>query len=97
MKKKYIIIGIIVIGIVLSIPITRVLFSKKETKEVSIINHKKVEGLYVKNDDICTDITNEENIGLFLTFGQMKKDNLLSDNIDMSTYKKEASKIIKAD
>lgn len=96
MKKKYIIIGVILSLIVISIPFLKKTLNNKNPKQISLLDHKKVEGLYTKNENnMCTDVPSEESIGLFLTFGQMKKDKLLSDSIDMSTYKKEASKIVK--
>ena len=95
MKKKYLIVGGIFILFVLIMPISLRLMVKDSSKKVSILNHKKVEGLYVKNDDLCTDVPSGENINLFIVFGQMKKDNVLADSIDMDTYKNEARKVVK--
>lgn len=97
MKKKYMMIGIITIAVIIIIPVSLKMMMKKETgKKISILDHKKVEGLYVKNaDSVCTDIPTDDNINLFLIFGQMKKDKVLSDSIDVSTYKSEANKIVK--
>lgn len=72
------------------------LFSKKEGKSVSSLDHKEVEKIYQSSDlDACTDLADtDEKVLLFLVFGQMKKDNVLADSIPLSTYKNEAKKIL---
>ena len=96
MKKKVIMLSLMVIAILFIIPLSiRLLSGDNRKKEVAILNHKKAEGLYTKSDNLCTDVPEGDNIALFLIFGQMKRDKILSDSIDMDTYRKEASKIVK--
>ena len=95
MKKKYIIIAIVmIIAVASSLSLLMIKETKKE--EVSVLEHTKAEALYPVNEvGSCTNIPNTyDDITLFLIFGQMKKDKLLKDSIDIDTFKKEANKIV---
>lgn len=76
-----------------------ILFSKHDKKDVSILDHKVVEKIYQGSSlEECTDLADtDDKVLLFLVFGQMKKDNVLSDSISLSIYGSEAKKILNSD
>ena len=78
---------------------TTVLLQKQEKKEISSLDYKEVEKIYQNiTPDNCTDIVdNEEKTMLFLIFGQMKRDKILSESISQKTFELETKKILNSD
>lgn len=78
---------------------TTVLLQKQEKKEISRLDYKEVEKIYQNvTPDNCTDIIdNEEKTMLFLIFGQMKRDKILSESISQKTFELETKKILNSD
>ena len=101
MSVKIILSLIVVILIVVALFIA---FSKKGDKE-GIVNHKVVEELYSDHvDETCTEVikitknTEVANVNdkvlLYLIFGQMKNDKVLSSAISLDDYKASAQKVV---
>ena len=82
-----------------------ILMDKGDIKDNSPVNHKTVEKLYENHsDNKCTEVIKiNNNLGiseiddkvlLYLIFGQMKNDSVLSDSISLDDYKSSALKVI---
>ena len=82
-----------------------ILMDKGGIKDNSPVNHKVVEKLYENHgDNKCTEVIKiNNNLGiseiddkvlLYLIFGQMKNDSVLSDSISLDDYKSSALKVI---
>ena len=82
-----------------------ILMDKGDIKDNSPVNHKVVEKLYENHgDNKCTEVIKiNNNLGiseiddkvlLYLIFGQMKNDSVLSDSISLEDYKSSALKVI---
>ncbi len=82
-----------------------ILMDKGDIKDNSPVNHKTVEKLYENHsDNKCTEVIKiNNNLGiseiddkvlLYLIFGQMKNDSVLSDSISLEDYKSSALKVI---
>ncbi len=89
---------IVVIGLVLVI-------SRDDKKSNSPVSHKVVEKLYENHsDNKCTEVIRitsntevseaEDKVLLYLIFGQMKKDNVISSKISLDDYKTSALKVL---
>lgn len=89
---------IVVIGLVLVI-------NRDDKKSNSPVSHKVVEKLYENHsDNKCTEVIRitsntevseaEDKVLLYLIFGQMKKDNVISSKISLDDYKTSALKVL---
>ncbi len=98
-KRKKVIRILIPVSLVMILTVvftTTVLLQKKEKTEISSLNYREVEKIYQNSSpDNCTDlIDNEEKTMLFLIFGQMKRDRVLSGSISQETFESQAKKIL---
>ena len=102
MNVKIILCVILFIIVVISLFI----FINKENKKINLpVSHKVVEKLYENHSDTkCTEVIKitsntdvskaDDKVLLYLIFGQMKKDNIISSNISLDDYKKSALKVL---
>ncbi len=104
MSKKKIIIIIIIALIILGIIIYFVNKNSNDLAINSIVKHDVAEDLYKAvepnecvnidiNEKVSTQKMNDE-VLLYLIFGQMNKDKLLTDNISLNDFNKSAKKIL---
>lgn len=105
MKRK---IGIIIIGIIIVVVIIIAIILSKKDKNIiqnTPVSHKVVEKLYEDHsNNKCTEVIKitskvdvseaNDKVLLYLIFGQMKKDNIISSNISLDDYKTSALKIL---
>lgn len=102
MSVKIILCVILFIIVVISLVI---LLNKDDKKSNSPVSHKVVENLYENHsDNKCTEVIKitsntdvskvDDKVLLYLIFGQMKKDNVISSNISLDDYKTSALKVL---
>lgn len=110
-KKKKMIVKVVlcVVVIVLIVIALFLVFTKKdENDEMKVVEHTVVEGLYADSSaNKCTEIVKitgdadvssmDDKVILYLIFGMMKKDDILTDNISFDDYKEEALKVVGED
>ena len=100
-KVKIVLCGLIIIIVIIAL---FVLYGNKKEDSDSVVSYKTVEKLYEDNVNNCTEIVKinkdmevsevNDDILLYLIFGQMKKDDILGSKISIDDYNKSALKIL---